>query len=104
MLAREERVGTPGMKARVLRSGRFDFGTFKILALAPTKGAVVVPKRVAASAPARNRLRRRVAAILRGLIRSGALSASVVVFPEKTAAKAPPRALKEALERALGVR
>ena len=104
MLSKEERVRTRGMKAPVLRTGRFAYGGFKVLALPAPCGAVVVSKKVSRSAPARNRLRRRIAAILRTLIRAGALEGGIVVYPDTRSLAASSAELRAALERALKVR
>jgi|GEM_PF-1167958 len=103
MLSKSERLGARGMKARVIRSGRFRFGSVKILATPPA-AAVVVSKKVSPSAPVRNRIRRRLAAILRALIRSGAVSGGVIVYPDKSILLAPTTELRTELERALGIR
>ncbi|MEK9177226.1 MAG: ribonuclease P protein component [Patescibacteria group bacterium] len=104
MLSKHERLGARGVKARAVRSGRFRFGSFKALAMRPPRASVVVSKKVARAATARNRIRRRFAAILRAFIRSGALSESVILYPNHAAYSAPHSELVSELKRALGVR
>lgn len=102
VLSKKERISRPDFSKRPIRTGRFAFGSFKVLPGAPG-AAVVVSKKTCKTAPARNRLRRRVYSILRPLIRVGALARPVIIYPNKLALTAPFQDLKKELEKCLGV-
>ncbi|MES2134732.1 MAG: ribonuclease P protein component [Patescibacteria group bacterium] len=102
MLSKKERVSRLTFQKRPVRTGRFIYGSIKGFEGDPA-GAVVVSKKVCRTAPARNKLRRRIYNILRPLIRTKALQGNVIVYPNALAMKAPFQELKKELEKRLGV-
>lgn len=100
MLSKKERVSRLTFQKRPARTGRFIYGSIKGFEGHPS-GAVVVSKKVCKTAPERNKLRRRIYSIIRPLIRTGALTNVVVVYPNALALTAPFQELKKELEKAL---
>ncbi len=100
MLAKKERVPRLMFTKRPTRTGRFLYGSIKEFS-GPPAAAVVVSKKVCKTAPMRNRTRRRVYSIVRGLLRRGIVKKTIIIFPTKDAATAPFQDLQKELERVL---
>jgi ribonuclease P protein component len=100
MLKKAERVSRHALTGRHTRK-RFRYGSFAIVSSSPGKAAVIVSKKTCPKAPDRARLRRRVYAILRDLIRAGRLKTSVAVYPTREALTARFTELKQELTQAL---
>ncbi len=100
MLPKAKRLTRSDFSKHPIRSVAFTFGSIKVLD-GGSKAAVVVSKKISAKAVSRNALRRRVYAILRDPIRKGRWQNSLIVYPNRKAAAASFRELKEELERAL---
>jgi ribonuclease P protein component len=81
----------------------FPYGSMKLIG-GPPRGAVVISKKVAKTAPVRNRIRRRVYAILRGAFKTGEGSGSIIVYPNKDALSAPFQELERSILFALSSR
>ena len=105
MLSKSRRLVRNDFSKRALRSVPFAFGSIKVLD-GPSwpdrsKAAVVVSKKVLPYAVSRNALRRRVYAILREKFRTGAITHTLIVYPNKKASVATFAELASELERAL---
>lgn len=83
MLKKSERGGTSVFRERPHSRRRFRYGSVSFLPSSPARAAVVVSKKTCARAPDRARLKRRVYALLRELIRTGRLKKSVIVYPTR---------------------
>lgn len=100
MLPKAERLTTKDIKA--LAQGKSVFGTLVSLRFLPadgTKFAVAVSKKVAARAVDRNRIRRRVYAVVRDVKLSISKSFFVMVSPKKDCLTAPKESIKEDINR-----
>ncbi len=100
MLAKEERVSRLDFAKRPTAVVRFIYGSIKGFSGTPS-GAVVISKKTCPTAPERNKIRRRIYSIIRPLIRSGALTKPVIVYPNKAATIARFQDLKQELEKCL---
>ncbi|MEK7531266.1 MAG: ribonuclease P protein component [Patescibacteria group bacterium] len=102
MLSRKTRLPHHVFTGRPDRRVRFEFGTVALyshnLAKSGGAGVVVVSKKVAKSAPLRNRIRRRAYAALRALM---PFSHAIAVYPTKEMATAPFQKIIESLRGAL---
>ena len=102
MLPRHARLPHLVFTERPVRRVRFEFGTMALYSHnsdAPAgRGAVIVSKKVAKTAPLRNRIRRRTYAALRALM---PLPHAVAVYPTKEVATAPFQKIVASLRDAL---
>lgn len=97
MLKKSERVHTSAFKKRPTSRVRFRYGSVSVISPSPAAAAVVVSKKVCAQAVDRARLRRRIYAIVRPLIRSKRLVKTVIIYPTKEALRADFEDLKKNL-------
>jgi ribonuclease P protein component len=100
MLPKAKRLGRSDFSRKPIRASSFMFGSVRMFSGEPG-AAVVVSKKTCPLAVDRNRLRRRVYAILGPLLEKGGLSKPVVVSLNARAGKASFAELKQELERAL---
>lgn len=102
MIPRSKRLPHAVFTGRPLRRAGFRYGSIAFFTNMPPQGAVVVSKKVAKTAPVRNRIRRRVYHALRALLPNS--GHSVVIYPTKDVAKIPFKDLTEALAEAFNAR
>lgn len=100
MLKKSERIKRAGFSNRPLRRKRFRFGSIAFLT-EPPRAAVVVSKKTCPKAVDRNRLKRRIYAILRGFIRQQKLHAGVIIYPTREALRTPSQELSQSIFDAL---
>lgn len=98
-LSKTERLPRALVNAKGIRRA-CSYGSLKLLP-PPPRAAVVVSKKIFKTAPLRNRVRRRVAGILRGFVRAKILTRAVVAYPNAAALSAPHAELTAALLRAV---
>ena len=104
MLPKKTRLGTTGFKQKPLRTGRFLFGSFRIISAPSPMAAVVVSKKIAATAPERNHLRRRLYVALKPIITKLPVGTGIILYPTINARVAPLGVISAELEKVLEVR
>lgn len=102
MLPKHARLPHAVFTGRAERRVRFAYGTLSLYSSAPQKAAVVVSKKVARHATARNKLKRRVAHIVRPLLTR--LRGGILIHPNRAALAARAGDIRAALEQALSTR
>ncbi|MDO8523855.1 MAG: ribonuclease P protein component [bacterium] len=99
MIPKAKRLTRADFGKRPLRRVVFPFGSITVFG-DTSKAAVVVSKKICPNAVSRNKLRRRIYAILRPVL-SGGSPYSIIVYPNKKASSAPFLELRVALLAAL---
>lgn len=102
MLPKSKRATRAIFSTKPVKRVAFAFGTASLYPGTPPRVAVVVSKKLARTAPVRNRLRRRVYSALHTIV--PALKMSVVVYPTRAALTAPLSELRTALAESLVLR
>ena len=97
MLARNERVSRKRFKTIRGKRVSFRFGALLLFKTTPPRAAVIVSKQVCRGAVPRNRLRRRIYAVLQSLIRDETIHTGVLLYPNKNAITASNKELRESL-------
>jgi len=98
MLARAQRIPREFLAKPKGRRVSFRFGTVVFLPLVPARAAVVVSKKTFRAAVSRNRVRRRVAAILRRVLREKKLAKSILIYANTAALRAPFSELEQEIK------
>ncbi len=95
MLPRQNRLSRAALLTKPTRRARFKYGSVAYLSHISRGYAVVVPKKVSKTAPARNKMRRRIYAAIKNV--DGRYTGGVVIYPTIEALKAPFSDLQKSL-------